>query len=204
MIATLIVAHPKRIEWAEGLAAKVGGTIVLDTDGLGAGGNHREALRVGLASGAEWLCVLEDDALPVEGVMTHVAAAVERRPAQMLGLYVGRQRPRAERVEAAVRKADEQGAAWLTYPGLLWGVATVWPARLAGEFLADQARGTNLWDVQVKAWCQRRGLEVAYCWPSLVEHRDDGTVIAGRLARRPGRIAHRVGIPQWSDLAVAI
>lgn len=203
MIATVVVAHVDRIEQAHELRDNLGALVTLDDGTLGAGGNHREALRLGLATGAEHVLVLEDDALPIDGLLDHVAHATKHRPDQLLGLYVGQQRPRAERVAEAVRKADEQGASWLTYPGLLWGVATVWPADLARDYLRSE-HSSNLWDVHVKRWCQRRGLEVAYCWPSLVDHRDEDSVVVRQAGRQPGRVAWRVGVPSWSDVSVAI
>lgn len=203
MITTVVVAHVARLDEATRLAMELGAQVTVDDGTLGAGGNHREALRLGLATGADHVLALEDDALPVDGLLDHVAHAIDERPDQIIGLYVGRQRPKAERVEDAVRRADEQGASWLTYPGLLWGVATVWPATLAREFLGVE-HGLNLWDAHVNRWCRERGHEVAYCWPSLVDHHDGATLISGRPARSPGRVAHRVGIPNWNDLAVAI
>lgn len=205
MIATVVVAHPAREVQAKQLAADHDGIVVMDTEGRGAGGNHREALRVGIETGASHVLSLEDDAVPVPGLLGHVAEAVRRRPDQILGLYVGRQRPRSfvDRVAAATRKADQTGASWLTYPGLIWGVAAVWPAHLAREFLTF-SHGTNLWDVHVRRWCERHGHEVAFTWPSLCDHRDEGTVITGRLTRPPGRVAHRVGVPDWNDRAVAL
>lgn len=204
MLTAVIVAHPKRITWAEQLAAEVGGTIVLDEDGLGAGANHRRALEVGIATRAEHLLVLEDDALPVPGLLGHVEAAIEHRPGGdgLIGLYVGRQRPRAKQVSAAVIEAEMTGASWLTFTGLLWGVATVWPRALAEAWLAEPLAST--WDQQARRWCKTHGHDVAYTWPSLVDHRDEEPVVVGRRDRQAGRVAHRVGIPTWSDLVVTI
>lgn len=203
MIATLIVTHPARIHWAEELAADTGGTIVLDTDGLGAGGNHRRALEVGIDTGADHLLVLEDDALPVPGLLGHVERAIEHRPNQILGLYVGNLYPRAHRVDQAVEEADRVGASWLTYTGLMWGVATVWPRLTAAMFL-EHDHSTHLWDIHVRAWCQRNRHEVAYCWPSLVDHRDTDSVIERTVPKDRGRTARRVGVPTWNDITVAM
>ena len=79
----------------------------------------------------------------------------------------------------------------------------MWPAHLARDFLTFE-HGANLWDVHVRRWCEQNGHEVAFTWPSLCDHRDEGTVITGRLTRPPGRVAHRVGVPDWNDRAVAL
>lgn len=204
MIATLIVAHPARIHWAEELAADTGGTIVLDTDGLGAGGNHRRALEVGIDTGADHLLVLEDDALPVPGLIGHVEQAIEHRPGGdgLIGLYVGRQRPLGARVAQATRQATTAGAAWLLADGLLWGVATIWPTHLARDYLTTTHDPTK-WDMHVRAWCRRHGHTVAYTHPSLVDHRDHPSLIPHR-PRQPGRTAHAVGTPAWNRQAIRV
>lgn len=204
MLTAVVVAHPKRIEWAQELAEQTSATIVLDTEGLGAGGNHRRALEVGLATGADHILSLEDDALPVPNLMAHVADAIEHRPGGdgLIGLYVGKTCPRAERVEAAVQRATESGASWITASGLLWGVATVWPQRLAGAYL-KHAHDNKLWDTHVRQWCQRNRHDVAYCWPSLVDHRDAPSTIE-RATPKVGRVAHGVGVSTWNSSVVAM
>lgn len=202
MITTVVVAHPDRHEQAGELAVQLEAWISLDEDGLGASANHRRALAYGLASDADHILVLEDDALPVDGLLDHVGQAITERPSQIIGLYVGRQRPRAHLVETAVRKADDLGASWLTSNGLLWGVANVWPREIAKAWLAEPEAGT--WDSHARRWCRLNRYDVAYTWPSLVDHQDGPSVVADRADRDPGRVAWRVGIPQWNDVSVAI
>lgn len=204
MIAYAVVGHPKRIEQAAALAHLIGADLLLDHDSRGAGWNHRRALRWGITQDAPHILVLEDDALPIDGFTDLVRQAIEQRPDQILGLYVGRQRPEHRRVSAAVEQAEATGASWLTYPGLLWGVATVWPTGLAAAYLdSPRHHDDRLWDGYVAGWCRVHGHEVAYPFPSLVDHDDSPTLVSGAPLRL-GRTAHRVGAPTLAGGTVTI
>ena len=202
MIGTVVVAHPERHEQAGELAVRLDGWISLDEDGIGAGANHRRALQHGVDSDWDHIVVLEDDAMPIDDFEDALTQAIAHRPDQILGLYVGRQRPYASAVSKAVMQADMQGASWITHYGLLWGVATVWPRALAQAWLAEPAAGT--WDSHARRWCRRYGHKVAYTWPSLVDHRDEPSLVADRPPRPAGRTAWRVGVPTWNDVSVVL
>lgn len=202
MIGHVIVAHPDRHNWAGELAARLEAWISLDSERLGAGANHRRALQHGLGYGWDHIVVLEDDAVLTDDYEDSLGRAIEQRPDQIIGLYVGRQRPHAKAVANAVMQADMQGASWLTHHGLLWGVATVWPRALAEAWLIEPESG--VWDSHVRRWCRREGHEVAYTWPSLVDHRDEPSVVA-RTAQRPaGRTAWRTGVPSFNGVSVTL
>lgn len=205
-VAAAIVGHPARQAAGEALAAQLGASLLLDHDSRGAGWNHRRALTWGVEQGATHILALEDDALPVDDLLTHVEAAIEHRPNGdgLIGLYVGRSRPRAQQVARAVRAADTEGASWLTCPALLWGVGTVWPADMAATFLAEAGDDAR-WDSHaVTPWLVARGLTVAYTWPSLVDHADETSLVVRREARESGRAAWRAGVPSWNRLAVEV
>jgi hypothetical protein len=203
-IARIVVAHVDRARQANLLANQIGATVLFDDGTLGAGGNHRRALRHGVDVRASHILIVEDDALPIPTFTSAVSQAIRQRPDQILGLYVGKARPIAKRVTEAVEQADRTGASWLTYTGLLWGVATVWPRNLARAYLREPDPGPD-WDTRsVTPWCRAHNITVAYTWPSLVDHGGDGgSVIRGR-SRDAGRVAHRVGVPTWNGEAVPI
>lgn len=203
-LARIVVAHTSRIEQAQRLADRIGAHHVSVDDGtLGAWGNHRAALRYGIDLGASHVLTLEDDALPITTFPKASIEAIEQRPSQVLGLYVGRQRPYATQVTAAVEQAEGTNASWLTSRHLMWGVATIWPADIARDFLAWK-HTSRMWDSQASRWLRQHGHDVAYCWPSLVDHADTGSVIDRRAKRQPGRVAHRVGHPTWTGGEVRV
>lgn len=203
VIIPVVVAHTKRATQAQALAARLGAEIFTDDGTLGEWGNRARALAWTADRGTHAV-VLEDDALPIPDFGECVRQAIEHKPGDMIGLYVGRQRPIRERVEKAVAKADEIGASWLTCERLCWGVAMIVPTRAIASLLAYATR-TIPGDRRLgEAWRAYTGRDVIYTWPSLVDHADGETVIKGRAARTPGRVAHRIGVPSWADVSVAV
>jgi hypothetical protein len=200
-----VVAHEKRRKMAEELSQLVDADKVFYDDGfLGEWRNHYKALRAGERSGATHVVVLQDDALPVEGFSLALESMVEEMPNELISLYVGTHKPRAQQVEIAVKKADQKNAAWLTADTLMWGVGIVVPALLISEML-DHVSGSKLpYDQRLGLWAEDTGRDVYYTWPSLVDHADEPTVIAGRSKKQGRRVAHRVGIPSWNDETVRI
>src|SRR5690606_10993971 len=126
-----VVGHPARFERAVSLAAEVGAELFLDTAGLGEWGNHARAWDWLAGSGASWGVVLQGDAVPVPGFRVHLAELLEAVPCRTaVGLYVGTSYPWLQqvRVPGALQRADRVGAAWLSSPGLHWGVGVALPA----------------------------------------------------------------------------
>src|SRR5690606_41684739 len=68
-----VVGHPARFERAVSLAAEDGAELFLDTAGLGEWGNHARAWDWLAGSGASWVVVLQDDAVPVPGLRQRLA-----------------------------------------------------------------------------------------------------------------------------------
>lgn len=115
MIDVRIVAVPERLQRAEQLAHATGGSIILDTDGIGAFRNHINALRSATAS---HVVVLEDDAILCPDFTEHVAGLVAERPHHLIGLYVGRHRP--PKVQQALAHLDLTVDQWLDSPDVVW------------------------------------------------------------------------------------
>src|SRR5690606_30804238 len=118
---------PDRLDAAKRLADDLDAELFVDTDRLGAWGNHERALRWAAGQPASHALIVQDDAVPVPDFRDHAAQAIAHRPEGLIGFYVGRQRPRARLVEHAVHTADAVGASWLCADTLLWGVATAVP-----------------------------------------------------------------------------
>jgi hypothetical protein len=202
MTAVVVVAHHARLEQATALAETLDAEMFVDDGSLGEWDNHERAIRWAAEHGTHAV-VVQDDALPIPEFRQCVEQAIEHRPDDMIGLYVGRLRPERERVEKAVAQADEVGASWLTHERLLWGVATIMPNEAVPALL--EYRSHRAYDLRLgRAWAAHTRRPVLYTWPSLVDHADQPSVITGRPAREDGRVAHRVGVPTWSDVSVAI
>lgn len=194
-----VVGHVDRVDRATSLAQALGASLHLDDGRLGCWGNHTSALAYGAETGATHVITIEDDALPIDDFLVLAHQAIALRPNDPIGLYVGRQRPRGLRVAWATAKADELGASWLSCNELLWGVATAFPAADIPGLLAHDGASDRLYDQRVGSYYRSLDRPVYYTWPSLVDHEDGPSVISERSQRPAGRVAHRVGIPQWND-----
>jgi hypothetical protein len=199
-----VVAHHARTEQAKRLSEDLGAELFMDDGSRGEWPNHRRALVWGAARHGH-LCVLQDDAVPVEGFLHHASHAASERPTDMIGLYVGRQRPMRLATQQAVARAEATGASWLTSKGLRWGVATMMPTAAIPALLDACDTRESAYDIRLgRAWAQTQNRPVAYTWPSLVDHRDESSVIDGRRDRPGGRVAWRVGVPNWTGGTVAM
>ena len=204
ILSVAVVAHPARLGAAEKLAADLSAGLFVDEYGMGEWENHARALAWAAEGPSSHVLVVQDDAVPIPGFLRLAAEAVEQYPDGPIGFYVGRQRPIRRTVERAVRTAEQQGASWLEHRSLLWGVATSVPVADIPLFL-EWARSSRLpYDERLGEWYRRRGVPVRYTWPSLVDHADGPSVITGRAARAPGRVAWRVGEPKWGGPVVPI
>ena len=201
-----VVAHPIRQEQAEKLAKEVEATETwIDTSGLGEWDNHLRAWTQLSYSGATHAVVLQDDAIPVEGFREHAQRAATDRPNSMISLYIGTHRPRASEVVTAIVEADRQGASWLSADTLMWGVGVIVPVARIPEMLEAVEGCTYPYDQRLGTWPKDLGEEVYYTWPSLVDHMDQkSTVWRSNRLQQGTRVAHRTGIPDWSDIVVEI
>jgi len=203
-LAVAVVAHPTRLAAAEQLAADLGAHLVVDEHERGEWLTHARALAWAAEQPVSHALIVQDDALPVPGLLDHVIAATDAHPDGPIGLYVGRARPRADQVARAVHRADEVGASWLEANTLLWGVATVLPATDLGALLAWGRRCQLPYDQRIGAWYRSQMRPVRYTWPSLVDHADGPSLLAGR-ARTVQRVAWRTGVPvSWHGPVVRI
>ncbi|ORV20950.1 hypothetical protein AWB98_01230 [Mycolicibacterium conceptionense] len=205
-----IVAHTARFANAEALSRTTDADFVnYDTGVRGCEGNHRDALERlhRNARGAQWLVILEDDAVPVTGFRDQLDAALITAPAPIVSLYLGRSRPPQwqPRISDAIEKADANDASWILSGHLLHAVGYAVRTELAPSLLGHV---TDLpIDQSISVWARHQGHQVAYSWPSLVQHQDGPTLISHRdgQPRPPGRIAHRTGTREtWTSDSVAL
>jgi len=133
---------------------------------------------------------VQDDALVTRDLIAGLSKALDFLPEPgIVSPYVGTRRPAASRVEAAVREAAEQNVSWIKMPSLNWGVAIVLPTSIINGMIRwcdqqqypqyDRRIGRYVIDVErLNTWCP---------WPSLVDHRDEDSLVG----HGKGRKAHR-------------
>lgn len=186
-ISIVIMAHPDREEWAEALGEELGASVIYDR-----GKGHIDtALRCLEAyhPQATHHIILQDDAIPANGfreMAMRVAAVVGPEP---VSYYTGAgganyAAPAKERFTAAL----DAKASWFLCEGPFWAVGVAHPVARLPEviqlFKASSARGD---DTRLMAAYKDLGLRCWYPVPSLVDHRDDGSLIW--KGSRTGRVA---------------
>lgn len=207
-IAIGVVAHPTRKAQAEQLAHQVGADILfLDDCDLGSIANHRRTWHaLTVISNTTHAVVLEDDALPVPHFRHQLQAAIENSPALITSLYLGRKRPPQwqAKIERALKHAHIHDAHYILATQLLHAVGV---AMCTDHITAMLNHTTPLcarnlpWDEAIGAYARSIHETVAYTVPSLVDHADNGTLIAhrDRQPRTPGRVAWCTGIRHTWD-----
>lgn len=198
-----VMAHPARAEAAEKLAADIDATITWD-NGSGEWDCGARAWASLADSPAPWTCVVQDDALPIDGFRAHLETVATHAPRTAVSLYVGTGRPRATAVTRAVAEADRVGASWLECDGLLWGVAIMLPTEHIPPLLSWAASSFLPYDQRIGAWYTRQGQRVRYCWPSLVDHTDGPRLATTSGPPNCARRAHRLGPPNSNGPTVSI
>src|SRR5690625_5374614 len=94
MIRYAITSTRSRRAQADTLAGEVGATVFEDDTTLGERKNHHRAWSWLANLDAEWLCVLQDDALPVDDFLAQAELAVENLPTEgLISLYLSTSYP---------------------------------------------------------------------------------------------------------------
>ncbi|GAA1736931.1 hypothetical protein [Microcella frigidaquae] len=207
-LSVVVMAHPKRRHAAEQLARDVDAAIVWDErdDEWDTGARAIAAYD----PEATHHLVLQDDALPVPDFRRHAAAALDQHPDALVSFYLGTSRPPQWQaaVDRACEQAEDIGAAWLSAPVLLHGVAIAIPTPEIPALLDWCDRPTVPYDERIGMyWRYVLDRPVLYTWPSLVDHEDGAPVAAHRDGepRDEPRRARLLGWPQtWNTPVVPI
>lgn len=204
----VVAAHPDRAVAAELLADEVGARIVWE-DGAG---QHDTMARAWELAGSEgpFATVIEDDAVPCPAFHTQVLQAHHHAPAgAFIGLYLGVNYPPIwqPHVIDALRRADEEDAAFIASPMMLHGVGITVPAA--------HAVGLSQWvrtafgsatDLAVGTYATYIGNPIVFPSWSLVDHADLPSLVAhpDGVPRTLPRHAHRFGAPDWNTRLVTL
>jgi hypothetical protein len=202
-----IVAHERRTEQANELAATVNADKVFWDDGrLKCEGNHKQAWQWMADNNQNpWSVVLEDDAIPCDDFRNQLAQALEAAPTPVVSLYLGRSRPQHWQalIDIAYKQAKGEDASWITGQHLLHAVGVA----IRTDLIPHMLRHVNQppIDTTIGTWARTNGHDIAYTLPSLVNHDDGPTLIhhPDGDKRNPGRVAwwHGTRSP-WTNRSV--
>lgn len=206
-----VVAHVDRADQARTLAASVGAVHLSIDDGTLGCRHHHTKVWAHLAQhshGDDWLAVLEDDAVPVDGFCDQLHQVLSVAPAPVVSLYLGTCRPPHQQacISEAINQADRDGAHWITTDRLLYGVGVAIKTNLVASMLADTDPKIPI-DYAIRDWARRSGHRIGFCWPSILDHRDDNTLFRhpDGEPRDTTRKAWRTGTrTHWTNKAVNI
>lgn len=193
-----IVAHVDRLAAASALAQRVDAAAMCIDDGtLGCEGNHYRVWSQLAAGDTPWSLVLEDDAVPVADFGVQLHGVLRNAPAPVVSLYLGRTRPPSWQNWAArvTAKADAENACYIPATRLLHAVGVAMHRRLIPHMLTGTVDLKLPVDEAITAWARSNRYQVAYCWPSIVDHLDLPTLVAHRdgKPREQPRTAWRAG-----------
>lgn len=212
LINIVIVAHKDRREMAEKLAETVDADhIVWDTTGrLGVNANHRAAWIWHSTHPSDWGVVLEDDAVPCPEFRWQLSRALAVAPARLVSLYMGRQHPSGwqDTFERAVKRAEKDDACFILGKHSMHAVALCADRNTVGVMNAAlQVFGIYPVDEAICAMTSRNDMQVAYTFPSLVDHADGVSLVKPRdgKPRLPGRVAWKHGgRRRWNGSSVSM
>lgn len=148
---------------------------------------HLSVLNRLVGTAAQWVLVLEDDAVPVDELLFHVKQALEHTPTRIVGLYLGTSglTETQRQIKKAVAAAKDTNRAWILADCLIGSIGYVvesWLLPDIIDFIRD--RHEEELPLRISRWAQARHFNIAYTQPSLVDH-DDGESI-GKPFRAPG------------------
>jgi GR25 family glycosyltransferase involved in LPS biosynthesis len=212
-----VVGHVDRIDMLRELSDRLHPDLVNVDDGtLGCAGNHA-FMQTRLASEPGWSVILEDDAVPSEifhAELDLVLTVVENQlhpDIKIVSLYLGTSYP--QNWQRRITHALATDPCFVMCPRLLhavgYAIAPEIKKELA-EFMSSRGqRGPGMApDEAMSLFLYQRRLFTAYTNPSLVDHRDERTVIRTRPQsfnpdRRYPRHAHNIGQRlTWTDSTV--
>jgi GR25 family glycosyltransferase involved in LPS biosynthesis len=176
-VPVAIVAHPRRITYAQSLAIVTQAeALCLDDEQYGGTGNHLRAWSWLAEGNCPWSVVIEDDAVPCPDFRRQLHAVLQKAPAPIVSLYLGRERP--PHWQSSIARAISPPYSdphFLTTTDLLHAVGYAIRTDLLDDMLSWTApfESTMLIDNLITAWARARHHQIAYSRPSIFNHRTD-------------------------------
>lgn len=197
MISIGVVADSRRGDMGAKLSDEVSAQFLsVDNGTLGCTGNHLTAWKWHADNPSRWAVVLEEDAVPVEDFREQLAAALDVAPAPIVSLYMGTGYIEDARTAALLKRADSAGANWILMRGrVLHAVAIAIRHDVLSSMISNVRQSAPI-DRELSRWARRRGCDVAYSYPSLVDHADVPSLVT-RYRRSQRRAWHLGTRDEW-------
>lgn len=197
-LSVAMMAHPRREASVDRMLAALDRDCLVVWDRYN--DRHETGRRAMLAydPAAEYHAVIQDDLLVCRDLFAGLERALEVLPADTpLSAYTGAVRPYKRQINRALSR-QHRPVSWLVMDGINWGPLLVVPTSHIPAMVDyyDSLVGVPNYDRRVsRYWRLRRGSDVWYTWPSLVDHADGPSLVEGRsgTARDGGghpRVAH--------------
>jgi hypothetical protein len=209
IVSFTVMAHKKRQQWAEEIAAELNCDITWDRRN----DRHDTGLRAIKAydPDATHHVVIQDDVILCDNFKETVTNAIKyAHPFAPIGLYYGgKGNTMSAHVRAAV-EADKNNACWIARKGPIWGPGIVYPVATIPDLMKYFAASIiENYDRRVMNYYQSVGQLCWYSYPSLVDHRqEDNPSLCGH--DRGNRVARKFLAPQealemdWSGPVVKV
>lgn len=185
-LSAAIMAHPARSHFVPQLHAKLDRDVPVVWD------QHNDRWDTGRRSllavddDATHHLVLQDDAV----IPRDLISGVERMCAHIgdeaaLCLYLGRVRADRLTIRRMVNRA-KRTTSWIAMTQMHWGVGIVLPSRMIPGVIAwgDKRDDIPNYDKRISRWLAEQRIPVYYPWPSVVDHRNSPSLVAGRTGRK--------------------
>lgn len=170
--------------------------LSVDNGTLGCTGNHLAAWKWHADNPSRWAVVLEEDAVPVDDFREQLTAALDVAPAPIVSLYLGTGYIEDARTAALLKHADAADTNWIITRGrVLHAVALAVRHDVLSSMICDLHRSAQI-DRELSRWARRRGYDVAYSHPSLVDHADIPSLVT-RYRRSQRRAWHLGTRNEW-------
>ena len=210
MFSAAVCSHTSRWKQAVALAGQLGCRTTMDNGSLGSTRNHARAWSEALtlsSDAAEWVAVVEDDAIPVPNIRAEMDAILAQSPAPIVSGYLGTGRP--PQYQPLIRGALSADPAWVIADELLHHVAVfVQRKHVPGLIAFLEAHPNHPCDEAISIWACNNRLPVAYPIPSPFDHADTPPVIRDEDRVQPireARVAWQHGTrPDWSGGRIAL
>ncbi|HCC00043.1 MAG TPA: hypothetical protein DEP42_02285 [Ruminococcaceae bacterium] len=186
-IEVAIVAHPARKNQAHILAKQVQAyTLCMDEARKGERWNHQQALQRLLATEADWLVVLEDDAIPCQHFEEKLSFCLSQAKNCLVSLYLGTGRwagttPQMQEpiVRHLVKRATRHQDSWIKAKALWHAVGFAVPRSYADSLLAFLQKDPSPTDQAATHWLKSQRIPCWYTYPSLLDHADTARLVVG-------------------------
>lgn len=193
-----VVAHVNRVHLVDELINDVDVDIIKFDDGLpsitGCANNHIRVLKAlnECSHKDKWCVVLEDDAQPVTDFREQLVESLALADTALVGLYLGtgsRAGSTQKAIIPAIQAAEDTGSNWVVSDWFMscvgYAVKSSWLPCLIDALSNNGGPVDN----RINEWSHRTGFKTWYTYPSLVNHKDEQSLISSAGVPLPVRHA---------------